>query len=197
MAAVAHVSVFAIAFAAVMHFGTLKISADTIVAEAQARTNVGIQRQVFDVLASSFAEQEALVRRMYSPGVLRILLLTMLLTAPYIWLLARLLNGTMLRANLSRSQRTITLLAFASPLLLCALGHDTTRWMGAMCMDATLFMLFLYITESKGSRGRAYMEEWAMSQGFVPWAIYVVAIGPYGATGLRIADQIHSAWYGP
>ena len=197
MGAVAHVAVFAMAFVAVMHWGTLKVPVDTILAEAEARTNVGVQRQVFDVMASSFAEQEALVRRLYSPGVVRILVLTVLLTAPYIWLLRRLLSGTMLRAKFGRSQRAITLLAFASPLLLCALGHDTTRWIGAMCINATVYLLFLYMTEEVDSSGRVYLEEWAMSPGFVLWAIYLIAIGPYGATGLRTADQIYSAWYGP
>jgi hypothetical protein len=197
IAAAAHVAAVAIAFAAVMHWGRLKVSPDTILAEAQVRTNVGIQRQVFDVLASGFAEQEALVRRMYTPGVVRILELSLLLTAPYIWLLARLLNRTLARACAGKVQRVSTLLLFASPLLLCALGHDTTRWIGAMCINATLFLLYLYLTEAEGSPARIYLRDWANSSSFVLWLVYLVGIGPYGATGLRTADQIVSAWYGP
>jgi hypothetical protein len=196
-AAAAHVTVFTMAFVCVMHWGTLKVSPDTILAEAQARTNVGIQRQLYDVMGSSFAEQRALVGHMYSEGVVRILMLTVLLTAPYLWLLGRLVNGAMKRAGSGVPHRAATLLLFTSPLLLCALGHDTTRWIGAMCIDATLFVLYLYMTEDEGSAARGYLREWAMSPAYVPWVIYLIAIGPYGATGLRAADQLYSAWTGP
>jgi hypothetical protein len=195
--AVVHVVIFASAFVAVMHWGTLTVSPDTIVAEAQARTDVGIQRQLFDVMASTFAEQEALVRRMYSREVIRVLISTVVLTAPYVWLLVHLVNDTLSNAGASAVQRVLTRILFASPLLLCALGHDTARWMGAMCIDATLFILFLYLTEAEGSAVRGYLRNWATGPSFVPWLVYLVGIGPYGATGLRTADQIISAWYGP
>jgi hypothetical protein len=195
--ALVHVLIFTLAFVAVMHWGTLKVSPDRIVAEAQARTDVGIQRQLFDVMASRFAEQEALVRRMYSREVIRVLIGTVVLTTPYVWLLARLVNGTLRNAGASAVQRVATIILFASPLLLCVLGHDTTRWMGAMCIDATLFILFMYLTEAEGSAVRGYLRSWATGQSFVPWLVYLIGIGPYGATGLRTADQIISAWYGP
>jgi len=31
----------------------------------------------------------------------------------------------------------------------------------------------------------------------VAWAIYLTGIGPYGATGLRAAEQLYSGWTGP
>ena len=196
-AAALHVAVFAAAFVCVMHWGTLNVSPDAIWAEAQSRTNVGIQRQVYDVMASSFAQQEALVRRLYSADVLKILALTVLLTAPYLWLLARLVQGTLEQTGARRGQRIATLLLFASPLLLCALGHDTSRWMGAAGIDATLFVLYLYWTEGEGSPAREYLRRWAMSPAFLAWAIYLVGIGPYGATGLRTAEQLYVGWTGP
>lgn len=195
--AAAHVLIFAVAFAAVMHWGRLRVSPDTILAEAQTRTNTGIQRQVFDVMASTFAEQEALVRRMYTPGVLRILVASVLLTAPYLWLLMRLASRMLKAANVGRLQRGLTLGLFSAPLLLFALGHDTTRWLGAMCINATLFLFFVYLTEPDGSEARNCIRDWASGRSFLPWLVYLVGIGPYGATGLRVADQIVSAWYGP
>jgi hypothetical protein len=195
--AVVHVVIFASAFVAVMQWGALKVSSDTIVAEAQARTDVGIQRQLFDVMASTFAEQEALVRRMYSREVIRVLIGTVVLTTPYVWLLVGLVNGTLRNAGAPAVQRVVTMMLFASPLLLCALGHDTTRWMSAMCIDATLFILFVYLTEAEGSAARGYLRRWATGPSFAPWLVYLVGIGPYGATGLRTADQIISVWYGP
>jgi hypothetical protein len=197
MLGIAHVLIVLAVFVAVIHWGTLKISPDALLQEAQGRTNVGIQRQVFDVMASTFSEQQALVRRMYTSGVLRVLALTLGLSAPYWLLLARLLRGAMREAACPALQRICTLLLCASPLLLCALGHDTTRWMGAMCINTTFFLLYLYRSERPDSPVRCYLQDWAAGPSFLPWLVYLVLIGPYGATGLRSADQVMSALYGP
>jgi hypothetical protein len=100
-------------------------------------------------------------------------------------------------AGFSRAQRFVTVALFVSPLVLCALGHDTTRWMGAMCINATLFLLYLYMTEPPGGRLRQAIRDWAGGSSYVPWMVYLLAIGPFGATGLRLADQVISIWYGP
>ena len=187
--------IFTAVFVAVMHWGRMKVSPDVMLAEAQARTHVGIQRQVYDVMASTFAEQEALVSRMYTPGVIRVLIATVVLTLPYMVLLARLLLGTMRASGYGRAHRVVLAMLFVSPLTLCAMGHDTTRWMGAMCMDATLFLLYLCLAQEDAAS--AYLFEWARGRSYLPWLAYLLAVGPYGATGLRSADQIVSAWYGP
>ena len=109
----------------------------------------------------------------------------------------RTVQGTLEQTGARRGQRIATLLLFASPLLLCALGHDTSRWMGAAGIDATLFVLYLYWTEGEGSPAREYLRRWAMSPAFLAWAIYLVGIGPYGATGLRTAEQLYAGWTGP
>jgi hypothetical protein len=192
-----HVLLVSAVFAAVMHWGQLHTSPHTILSEAQARTNIGVQRQVYDVMASNFREQEVLVRRMYSRGVLWTLAATIAISAPYVFLLLRLLNRTMCRTGASNAQRALTMLMFASPLLLCALGHDTTRWIGAGCMDATLFLLFIYMTEPEESGAREYLDSWTKGRSYVPWLVYLVGIGPYGATGLSSAGQLVNAWLGP
>ena len=66
-----------------------------------------------------------------------------------------------------------------------------------MCINATLFVLYLYLTEPRESQSRQSLLNWVDGESFVPWMIYLVAIGPYGATGLRMADQVISTWYGP
>jgi hypothetical protein len=192
----AHVLAVSAVFAAVTHWGTLKISPDALLVEAQARTNVGVQRQVFDVMASTLAQQRALVHRLYTVYVIRALYLTLLLSIPYFVLLARLLYGAMRDAKCGAMQKLLTTLLFLSPLSLCALGHDTTRWMGAMCIDATFFILYLYVSEFPDSPVRRHLWDWADGPSFVPWFIYLVAIGPYGATGLRSAEQLVNAWFG-
>jgi hypothetical protein len=191
-----HALVVLVCFVAVIHWGPLKVSPDVVLGEAQARTNVGIQRQVYDVMASTLAQQRALVYRMYSPGVIRMLWLTLALSAPYFALLARLLDETMRRAALPRAQRLLTVALFLSPLLLCTLGHDTTRWIGAMCLDATLFLLFVQTAEPAESPARLYLREWCADPAVLVWLAYFLAIGPYGATGLRTAEQLVGAWYG-
>jgi hypothetical protein len=178
-----------------MHWGGLKISPDAMLHEARARTDVGVERQVYDVMASSLAEQRALVRHMYTPGVLRVLVLTVLLSVPYFALLVRLLHGAMRDAGFGRMQRLGTAILFVSPLLLCALGHDTTRWIGAMCIDATLMVLYLYLTESKDSATRRSLLDWASGPSFLMWLVYLIAIGPYGATGMRTAEQMVETWF--
>ena len=196
LAAVAHVLVFTAVFAAVMHWGALKISPDAMLSEAQSRTDVGIQRQVYDVMASNLAQQRALVRSLYSPYVIRRLVLTLVLSIPYFVLLWRLLHGAMQNSGFSRLRQVGTAVLFVSPLLLCALGHDTTRWIGAMCIDATLMVLYLYLTEPKESPTRRSLLEWASGPSFLPWLVYLIAIGPYGATAMRTAEQLIPTWFG-
>jgi hypothetical protein len=196
IAGVAHVLVVGAAFAAVMHWGVLKISPDAMLREAQTRTDVGIQRQVYDVMASSLAQQRALVRQLYSLGVIRVLAVTLVLSLPYFALLGRLLNGAMRRSGFGRVRRVRTGVLFALPLLLCALGHDTTRWIGAACIDATLFVLYLYVAGERGSPTRRFLTEWACGASYVPWLVYLVAVGPYGATGMRSAEQLVGTWFG-
>jgi len=53
------------------------------------------------------------------------------------------------------------------------------------------------LTEPDGSAARTTLRNWATGRSFVPWLIYLVGIGPYGATGLRTAEQVVSAWWGP
>jgi hypothetical protein len=192
---VAHILVVGAAFAAVMHWGALKISPDAMLREAQARTDVGVQPQVYDVMASSLAQQRALVRQLYSTGVIRVLAVTLVLSLPYFVLLGRLLDGAMRGAGFGRVRRARTWLLFALPLLLCALGHDTTRWIGAVCIDATLFLLYLYVTRTRNSPARRTLADWACGPAYIPWLVYLVAIGPYGATGLRSAEQLVMAWF--
>jgi len=194
---VAHVLTVTVAFVAIIHWGTLKVSPDVLLREAQARTNVGIQRQVFDVMASTFSQQQELVHRMYTHDVLRTLVLTLFLSVPYFVLLAHLLYGSMRAGGCRAFQITCTFLLFVSPLLLCVLGHDTTRWIGAMCIDATFFVLYLCLTEPRDGSVRRILLDWADGPSYLPWLVYLVAVGPYGATGMRTAGELLSAWYGP
>jgi hypothetical protein len=192
-AAIAHVAIVCAVFLTILHFGKLKVSPDTILQEALARTNVGIQRQVYDVMGSSFAEQRALVVRMYTSLIWKLLALTLSIAAPYFFLLGKLLRRSMRAAAMPSWQQAITSLLFLSPLLLCYLGHDFTRWIGAACIDASLFILVLAQTNTMV---RNTLSQWTNSENTTAWLAYLIAAGPMGATGIRSAELLLAAWSG-
>lgn len=196
-AGLAHIAVVTAAFLAILHFGALKVSPDVVLHEAEARTNVGVQRQVYDVMASTLAEQRALLQQMYSPYVEHVFELTAAITSAYFGLLGWLMLGAMKRAGAGRAQQAVTAAMFVSPMALCWLGHDVSRWIGAVGIDATLFVLYLYMTEPEESASRVFLRGWANGPGYPAWVIYLLAIGPLGATGIRSAEQIVHAWIGP
>lgn len=193
IAAIAHVAIIGAAFLAILHFGKLKVSPDTILQEALTRTNVGIQRQVYDVMASSFAEQRELVRRMYTSLIWKLLALTFCIAAPYFFLLSKLLRRSMRSADMPVWQQAVTCLLFLSPLLLCYLGHDFTRWIGAACIDASLFILALAQTNAVV---RNALTHWTTNENITAWLAYLIAAGPMGATGIRSAEIFINAWSG-
>jgi hypothetical protein len=86
------------------------------------------------------------------------------------------------------------------------LGHDVSRWLGAVGIDATLFVLYLYLSEQQylsepqeaGEGGaRRFLQDWAIGPNYTAWLIYLIVIGPFGATGIRSAEQLVQALYGP
>jgi len=192
---VLQVAVVFAAFVAIIHFGELKVSADRIISDAARRSSVPIQRQVFDVMASSLAEQLALVRRFYSYRDMQILYsVTALFSVPYFALLAQLLRCTA-RARADRAvDLTLRYILFLLPLALCALGHDVSRWIAACAIDATLFLGYLALTDT---RARETLRDWATGPRPFLWLAWFLITGPYGATGIRIAEQMSVLWNGP
>lgn len=186
IAAISHVAIVGAAFVAIVHFGKLKVSPDTILQEGLARTDVGIQRQVYDVMASTFAQQQELVHRLYSPYIWQLLILTVCIALPYFWLMAHLLRRSMRAAAMPLWQQICNVVLFLSPLILCTMGHDFTRWMGAACIDASLFTLYLALTSEAA---RNALANWAStSTNKEAWLAYLIAAGPMGATGIRSAE---------
>jgi len=207
-AGLAHVAIVALVFIAVLHFGTLEVSPDLILREAQIRTNVGVQRQVYDVMASNLSEQRGLLHQMYGAYVWRVLGVTFVFSLPYFVLLGRLLFGTLRAAGAQLWQRIATGLLFLAPLTLCWFGHDVSRWLGAMGIDTTLFILWMYLDERRESvdgmlaqngtnNVRIFLTKWVAGPNYTAWLIYLLVIGPFGATGIRSAEQLVQAWWGP
>jgi hypothetical protein len=62
-------------------------------------------------------------------------------------------------------------------------------------MDGSFFLLYLCLIGEADATD--YLLAWTKGRSYLPWLAYLLAAGPYGATGLRSADQIVSAWWGP
>lgn len=190
-----HIITVGAGFLAILHYGHLKVSPTVLLMNAQRRTDIGIQQQVYDVVASGFTQQAHLVRHLYSSYVLWILFVTVLLSLPYWYLLATLCRRTMRAAGMKKADLALAGALFVlSPLLLCGFGHDTTRWIAASCTDVTLLALYLYLSDSPDGPVRHAMQHWATPQHVLPWMAYCLLVGPYGATGIRAAENLSVLW---
>lgn len=183
------------AFLAIMHFGTLRVSPDLLLAEAAHRTSVPLQRQLFDVMAGNLSAQRALVSRFYRSRDMQLLYgFTIVLSIPYFGLLASLLRrAARVRGdtNLDIALRSIL---FVLPLTLCSLGHDVARWIAACAIDATLFLCYLALSDA---RARDELRSWAARPQVFLWLAWFLITGPYGATGIRMAERLSVLWIGP
>ena len=193
--AILQVALVIAAFVAILYFGKLKVSPDLMLADAVRRTSVPVQRQLFDVLASSFSQQRALVAHFYRYRNMQILYaLTAALSIPYFRLLAALLRRTAHARNDTSLDTTLRLILFALPLTLCCLGHDVSRWIAACAIDATLFLSYLALTDV---RARDVLRAWATGPRPFLWLTWFLITGPYGATGIRLAEGLSVLWTGP
>jgi hypothetical protein len=183
------------AFVAIFHFGTLKVSPDVILADAARRTSVPLQRQLFDVMASSYAQQRALVAHFYRFRDMQILYaVTAVLSIPYFALLINLLRRTCRARNDASLDLAVRLILFALPLTVCYLGHDVSRWIAACAIDATLFLSYLALTDP---RARDALRTWATGARPLLWLAWFLMTGAYGATGIRLAERLSVLWTGP
>ncbi len=183
------------AFVLILHFGKLKVSPDLILADAARRSSVPVQRQLFDVMASSFSQQRALVAHFYRFRDMQILyLLTALISVPYFALLTALLRRIARARADSALDIAIRIILFALPLTLCYLGHDVSRWIAACAIDATLFLSYLALSDA---RARDSLRSWATGPRPFLWLAWFLITGPYGATGISLAERLSVLWTGP
>jgi hypothetical protein len=184
-----------LAFLAILHYGRLKVSPDFLLKEATHRTSVPLQRQLFDIMASGYAQQRALVAHFYRYRDMQILYaLTALLSVPYFALLVALLRRAGSSRGDTRFDTALRLLLFALPLTLCYLGHDVARWIAACAVDATLFICYLALADA---RARDALRAWASGPRPFLWLAWFLITGPYGATGIRLGENLSVLWTGP
>ena len=193
--ALLQVTLVTAAFLAILHFGRLKVSPDLFLGEAARRTSVPLQRQVFDVVAGGYTQQRALVAHFYRFRGMRILYaLTALLSIPYFALLISLLRRAARARNDTSFDIALRLILFGLPLTLCYFGHDVSRWIAACAIDATLFLSYLALTDT---RTRDALRAWASGPRPILWLAWFLITGPFGATGIRLAEHFSVLWTGP
>ena len=108
------------------------------------------------------------------------------------------LNALLRRSARIRADTTLDvalrLVLFVLPLALCYLGHDVARWIAACAIDATLFLCYLALTDR---RVRDSLRDWATGPRPFLWLTWFLITGPYGATGIRLAERLSILWTGP
>jgi hypothetical protein len=65
--------------------------------------------------------------------------------------------------------------------------------MAACAIDATLFLCYLALTDP---RARDALRAWASGPRPFLWLAWFLITGPYGATGIRLAERLSVLWTG-
>ena len=192
-----HLAIVVAAFVGIIHFGKLSGSPAEWIAHAQQRTDMRIDKIVFQVLDSSLAEQLRFVSRLYRPKLIVTVLVTISLGIPYGIVLWRWLRTAFVICGYSRMQARWMLLIFAAPLTLSVVGHDVMRWVSALCINVSLYLLFLYQSEPIATHGktanlRTALTAWTEGSTYAATLLYLLAVGPWGFSGnLLIGNLAH------
>ena len=181
-----HCFVVAAVFFSILAFGKLTVPQSQLINEAQRRTDMPIESVVYLALHNSFSEQVRFAIGHYSYLLLRGIAFTLLLCIPYGVVLWQLLSSNVRPYGSSRLMQRGVLLIFLMPLLLIPLGHDAMRWIAALCVNVSLYVLFLYQMECRrGLRSEAVaaLTRWNANPAIGATFVYLVALGPWGLAG--------------
>ncbi|WP_446742958.1 hypothetical protein [Silvibacterium acidisoli] len=187
-----HLAVVILCFAAIVHFGALPGTPGQWIAEAQQRTDMPIEGTVFLVLHFTLKQQLEFVRHLYSAKVVGSILLTLVICIPYFFILKRLLNKTFAARGYSAGHRLLVMLLFACPLALTVLGHDVMRWVSALCINISLFLLLVYRSMPQKNDSQSVLTGWTAAPAYAATLLYLLALGPFGIAGNRFVSNIGS-----
>lgn len=195
--AATHVALVLASFLAIIHFGKLPGSPGQWISAAQQRTDMRIDGTVFLVLECSLRDQLNFVRHLYTPKVVGSILLTLALSIPYGIVLWRLVRTACIYRRYSIAHARCLLVVFAAPLSLSLLGHDVMRWLSAMCINVSLYLLLIYrSTPRVGSSDTPDLHKaltaWTSLPVYAATLLYVLALGPWGIAGNRLLSNIGS-----
>jgi hypothetical protein len=189
----AHVVVVFAVFVSVVHFGKLSGTPAEWIVAAQRRTDMRVDGTVFLVLQCSLREQLSFVRHLYTPQVIGSILLTLALSVPYGIVLWRLVRTACILREYSAAHTRLVLLIFAAPLALSLLGHDVMRWVSALCINVSLYLLLVYHATPRGERSGRDLHKaltgWTGVPAYAATLLYLLALGPWGIAGNRLLSN--------
>jgi len=186
--------VFAV-FVAVIHFGKLAGTPEQWVAHAQQRTDMHVDGTVFLVLQCTLRQQIDFVRHLYTAQVLGSILLTLGLSIPYGIILWRLVRTACIFRGYSMAHTRWMLVIFAAPLALSLLGHDVMRWVSAMCINVSLYLLLVYrstprVADTDVPDLHKSLTAWTGIPAYAATLLYLLALGPWGIAGNRLMSNM-------
>ena len=192
-----HFAIVVTAFLAIVHFGKLPGEANEWIAAAQQRTDMHVDGTVFLVLKLTLREQLDFVRHLYTPHVVGSILLTLALSIPYGVVLWRLVRTACIYRRYSLTHSRLLLMLFAAPLCLSLLGHDVLRWLSAVCINVSLYLLLMYRTTRRVDSPEIpnlhkALTAWTALPVYAATLLYILALGPWGIAGNRLLSNIGS-----
>ena len=186
---IAQLVTIAIVFLAILHFGKWSVPHPEYLATAQQRTNMPLEGTVFLVLSNTLQQQLHFVAALYTKRLIAGVLLSCLVSVPYFAMLVWLMQSAMAVRGYSKKIRWALLLLLCVPLLLLPLGHDAMRWISAICVNVSLFLLYLYSTAAESAERRT-LTAWTATPLYGAMLGYVLALGAFGIASNRLVTNI-------
>jgi hypothetical protein len=175
--------VIAIFFLAILHFGKWSVPHPEYLAAAQQRTNMPLEGTVFLVLSNTLQQQLHFVAALYTKQLIAGVLLSCLVSLPYFATLVWLMQSALaVRGYREKSRRSLL-------LLLLPLGHDVMRWVSAICINISLFLLYLYSTAPDPAE-RSALTTWTATPLCPAMLGYTLVLGAYGIASTRLVTNI-------
>lgn len=187
---VAQLAVVGIVFLAVLHYGKWTHPHPEYLAAAQQRTNLPLEGTVFLVLSSTLQQQLHFVAALYTPRLIAGILLSGLVSLPYFAMLVWLMQRGLAARGYSNGRRWAILLLLATPVLLCPLGHDAMRWIAAICVNVTLFVLYLYSAATDDAAERHTLTAWTLTPLYGAMLGYALTLGAFGIASNRLVSHL-------
>jgi hypothetical protein len=176
-------------FLAILHFGKWAVPHPEYLAAAQQRTNMPLEGTVFLVLSNTFQQQLHFVAALYTKQLIAGVLLSCLVSLPYFGILVWLMQNALAVRGYAKKTRWGLLLLLCAPLLLLPLGHDVMRWIAAICINVSLFLLYLYSTAPDPAERRA-CTTWTATPLYPAMLGYTLALGAYGIASTRLITNL-------
>jgi hypothetical protein len=104
-------------------------------------------------------------------------------------MLVWLTRGALAARGYTDRSRWSLLLLLCAPMLLLPLGHDVMRWVSAICINVSLFLLYLYSTASESDE-RRQLTDWTTTPLYPAMLGYTLVLGAYGIASTRLITNI-------